>query len=145
MADHRRADRVAEAIREEVATFLREGVKDPRIIGMVTVTAVEVTRDLRSARIYVSIYGSDAERRSTFEGLESLAGHLRSRLGRSLRLRAAPEVQFRQDESVPNAARIESLLAQVREEQAAREQEQAGDTGSPVSDADEKADGERQP
>jgi ribosome-binding factor A len=144
MADHRRADRVAEAIREEVAVFLREGAKDPRIVGMVTVTAVEVTRDLRSARIYVSIYGTDAERSSTFEGLESLAGHLRSRLGRSLRLRAAPEIQFRQDQSVPNAARIESLLAQVREEQAAREREQAVDAGAPDSDADEKIDGEQQ-
>lgn len=149
MADHRRADRVAEAIREEVATFLREGVKDPRIIGMVTVTAVEVTRDLRSARIYVSIYGSDTERSSTFEGLESLAGHLRARLGRALRLRAAPEVQFRQDESVPNAARIESLLAQVREEQAVREREHAADAGAADAGAadpegDENSDGERQ-
>jgi ribosome-binding factor A len=145
MADHRRADRVAEAIRMEVATFLREGVKDPRIVGMVTVTAVEVTRDLRSARIYVSIYGSDVERSSTLEGLESLAGHLRARLGRALRLRVAPEVQFRQDQSVPNAARIESLLAQVREEQAARDRENIADAGAPHPDADEKTDGERRP
>ena len=130
MADHRRADRVAEAIREEVATFLREGVKDPRVVGMVTVTAVEVTRDLRSAKIFVSILGSEAEKRSTFEGLQSLAGHLRARLGKSLRLRAAPEVAFREDQSVPNAARIESLLAQVREEQEAKDRLAAEDTAT---------------
>lgn len=121
-SEHRRSDRVAEAIREEVATFLQEGVKDPRVVGLVTVTSVDVTRDLRSAKIYVSVLGSDEERRATFEGLESLAGHLRSRLGRSLRLRVAPELQFREDQSVTRAARIETLLAQVREEDEAAKQ-----------------------
>jgi ribosome-binding factor A len=115
-ADNRRADRVAEAIREDVATFLRDGAKDPRLIGMVTVTAVEVPRDLRTARIFVSILGSDTERAATMEALESMTGHLRSRLAKSLRLRVAPELSFRLDESVARAARIESLLQQVREQ-----------------------------
>ncbi|HYD54872.1 MAG TPA: 30S ribosome-binding factor RbfA [Gemmatimonadaceae bacterium] len=115
-SDHRRSDRVAEAIREEVASFLHEGIKDPRVVGMVTVTGVDVTRDLRSAKVFVSILGTDAERSATFEGLASVAGHLRSRLGRALRLRVAPEIQFREDQSLTRAARIESLLAQVREE-----------------------------
>ena len=111
----RRPDRVAEAIRVEVATFLAEGAKDPRIRGMITVTGVEVTRDLRHAHVYVSVMGSDEERKSTEAGLESLATHLRSRVGRALRLRVAPEIDFRVDPSVANAARIESLLAQVRD------------------------------
>jgi ribosome-binding factor A len=115
MAENRRPDRLAEAIREEVASFLTERVKDPRIIGLVTVTAVEVTRDLRTAKVYVSVLGSDADRVTTFEGLDSLAGHLRSRLGKSLGLRAAPEILFRSDESVARAARIETLLAQIKE------------------------------
>jgi ribosome-binding factor A len=113
----RRPDRVAAAIREEVATFLQEGVKDPRIVGMVTVTGVEVTRDLRHAKVYVSVMGTDTERASTFEGLASVAGHLRSRLGRALQLRVAPEVSFKADESIERAARIESLLAKVRDGQ----------------------------
>ena len=138
-SEHRRSDRVAEAIREEVATFLQEGVKDPRVVGLVTVTAVEVTRDLRSAKIFVSILGSDEERRATFEGLESVAGHLRSRLGRSLRLRVAPELQFREDQSVTRAARIESLLAQVREEDEVARQRR---DESPSND-ERGADGER--
>lgn len=114
-ADGRRPDRVAEAIREQVARFLAEGVKDPRITGIVTVTAVEVTRDLRHAKVFVSIMGDDAQRKSTFEGLESLASHLRSKLGKSLRIHAAPEIEFKLDHSVANAARIESLLAQIRD------------------------------
>src|SRR5947208_8594694 len=114
-AENRRADRVAEAIREEVATFLAEGVKDPRVVGLVTVTGVDVTRDLRHAKVFVSVMGSDAERAATFEGLASVATHLRSNIGRALRLRLAPEISFRADESIDRAARIESLLAQIKE------------------------------
>lgn len=131
--DHRRADRVAEAIRQEVATFLANDVKDPRVMGLVTVTGAEVTRDLRHAKVYVSIMGSDAERAATFEGLASVASHLRSRIGRALRLRLAPEITFRPDESIAHAARIESLLAKLKEE-----------GGSPEgSDAPAAADGEK--
>jgi|SRR5688572_11006752 ribosome-binding factor A len=117
-SSHRRADRVAEAIREDVATFLREGAKDPRLVGMVTVTGVDVPRDLRTARVFVSILGTDAERAATLDALASMRGHLRSRLAKSLSLRVAPEVQFQVDDSVARAARIESLLAQVRDPKA---------------------------
>ena len=116
MADARRADRVAEAIREEIARFLSEGAKDPRLVGLVTVTAVDVTRDLRQARTFVSILGTESERAATLDALESMRGHLRSLLAKSLRLRVAPEITFKLDESVARAARIESLLAQVRED-----------------------------
>lgn len=117
MATHpRRPDRVAEAIREEIATFLAEDVKDPRIVGLVTVTGVDVSRDLRHARVFVSVMGSEDEQARTHEGLASLAGHLRARVGRALRLRLAPEIQFRADDSIARAAHIESLLARIREE-----------------------------
>lgn len=119
--DNRRPDRVAEAIREEVAMFLAEGVKDPRVVGLVTVTGVDVTRDLRHAKVYVSILGSDSERSATLDGLASVASHLRPRIGRALRLRLAPEVTFKLDESVARAARIESLLAQINDDQRSSE------------------------
>ena len=114
MATPRRNDRVAEAIREEVATFLAEDVKDPRITGLVTVTGVDATRDLRQAKVFVSIMGTPEERASTMEGLASVAAHLRSHVGRALRLRLAPEISFRYDETVTHAARIETLLSQVK-------------------------------
>jgi len=123
MADSRRADRVGEAIRVEVATFLREGAKDPRLVGMITITAVEVTRDLRHARVFVTILGSETERAASLDALESMKGHLRTRLAKTLRLRVAPEISFRLDDSVARAARIESLLAEVREKK-------PGDEGS---------------
>lgn len=112
--NNRRADRVGEAIREEIATFLAESVKDPRIVGFVTVTGVEVSPDLRHAKVFVSVMGTEAEKAATFEGLASTASHLRSRVGRALRLRVAPEIHFREDESVARAARIESLLAGIK-------------------------------
>ncbi|HSC33045.1 MAG TPA: 30S ribosome-binding factor RbfA [Casimicrobiaceae bacterium] len=114
--DHRRADRVAEGIREVVARFLTEGVKDPRVVGLVTVTGVDVTRDLRHARVYVTVLGDEAVHRSTLEGLASLAAHLRPLVARALRLRLAPEIEFRRDETAEHATRIESLLARLRDD-----------------------------
>jgi ribosome-binding factor A len=125
-SENRRPDRVAEAIREEIASFIAEGVKDPRIVGMVTVTGVEVTRDLRHAKVFVSILGSDTERAATLDGLESLALHLRPHVGRALRLRLAPEISFRVDDSVARAARIEALLAQVKEARPATDEDKSG-------------------
>lgn len=121
MGEPRRPDRVAEAIREQVATFLSEGAKDPRIKAFVTVTAVDMTRDLRHATVFVSLMGDEADKKSTIEGLGSVASHLRSVLGKTLRLRNAPEIHFRNDESVARAGRIETLLAQVRNEREHRE------------------------
>jgi len=126
MATPRRNDRVAEAIREEVATFLAEDVKDPRVVGLVTVTGVDATRDLRQAKVFVSIMGTPEERASTMEGLASVAAHLRSRVGRALRLRLAPEISFRYDETVTHAARIESLLSQVKRGELPRDEDSDG-------------------
>ncbi len=117
-------------MREEIATFLANDVKDPRIMGLVTVTAVEVTRDLRHAKVFVSVLGSDSQRAATFDGLGGVAAHLRGRVGRALRLRVAPEIEFRNDESIAHAAKIEQLLAQVRRELPA----DAGDKSPPPGD-----------
>jgi ribosome-binding factor A len=114
--NNRRSDRVAEAIREEVATFIGSSAKDPRILGFVTVTGVELTNDLRHAKVFVSVMGSEAEKQATFEGLASTASHLRSRVARALQLRVAPEFQFKEDDSIARAARIESLLAGIKSE-----------------------------
>ncbi|HXE61806.1 MAG TPA: 30S ribosome-binding factor RbfA [Gemmatimonadaceae bacterium] len=129
--DHRRSERVAEGIREVVARFLTEGVKDPRVVGLVTVTGVDVTRDLRHARVYVTVLGDAAAQKSTLEGLGSLAAHLRPLVARTLQLRLAPEIEFRRDETAAHATRIETLLAQLRDEREAHESpppdEDAGD------------------
>jgi ribosome-binding factor A len=101
-------------VREEIAAFLASGVKDPRVVGLVTVTAVEMSRDLAQANVFVSIYGSDEDRETTMAGLESVATGLRGRVGRALHLRIAPHITFRQDESIARASRIETLLASLK-------------------------------
>jgi ribosome-binding factor A len=134
--DTRRSDRVAEAIREAVATFLAEGVKDPRITGLVTVTGVQISRDLRHAKVFVSVLGSRVERAATFDGLASLAGYLRAHLGRQLRLRLAPEITFQPDESIAYAARIETLLGSVKSAEAERAGEADAAAVTPPAPAD---------
>jgi ribosome-binding factor A len=121
-------------MREEIATFLANDVKDPRIMGLVTVTGVEITRDLRHAKVFVSVLGSESQRAATFEGLDNLASHLRGRVGRALRLRVAPEIEFRNDESVAHAAHIEQLLAQVRKDLPTEPSAPAAPPASPGTD-----------
>lgn len=134
--DNRRPDRVAEAIREEVATFLADGVKDPRVRGLVTVTGVDVTRDLRHAKIFVSVLGDEAERADTMAGLAGIASHLRGHVGRALRLRAAPELAFKYDPSVTYAARIETLFEQLRQERDGGTEDSATEEGPAAVDSD---------
>ena len=146
--DNRRPDRVAEAIRVEVAGFLADGVKDPRVRGLVTVTGVDVTRDLRHARVFVSVLGTDAERDETLAALSDIAAHLRGRIGRALRLRVAPELSFQRDESVARAARIETLLEQIRQQEqagAAASEDAADDAADDPSDAADDADAPARP
>jgi len=112
MAIHR-ANRVAEAIKKEVAQMLRDELKDPRI-GFVTVTSVEVSQDLRHAKIFFSIYGSGVEKEQSLKALNSAQGFVRSELGKRLRLRYTPEIIFRFDESIEHGARIMELLEEVQ-------------------------------
>ncbi len=91
-------------------------------MGFVTVTGADISPDLRHARVYVSVLGSETEKQATFDGLDSVASHLRSRVAQALRLRVAPEIQFKEDDTIARAARIESLLADVKRQDAAASQ-----------------------
>lgn len=117
--DNRRAERVAAAIREEVASYLTTGSRDSRINGMVTVTGVDVTSDLRRARVFVSVMDSDGS--DPVAVLNQVGHRLRGEIGRALRLRLAPELDFQLDETAAKASRIESLLAQIKAEDSSRE------------------------
>ena len=107
MADRMR--RVNEAVREVVSARIAEGLRDPRI-GFVTVTAVETSPDLRHARVYVSVLGSEEERAATLEGLESAHGVLQQAVAGELRMKWTPTLQFVFDESIDRGMRITELL-----------------------------------
>lgn len=116
-----RPERLAEAIKKEVSDMLREELKDPRI-GFVTITCVDVSKDLRCASIYASIYGSPAEQKSTIEALQKAQGFIRGELGRRIRLRYTPEITFKLDESISRGSRIISLMEEVREKGGGRDE-----------------------
>jgi ribosome-binding factor A len=107
-----RAQRVADAILEEVADLLRRRVKDPRV-GFVTLTGVEVAPDLRHAKVFYSVVGDPAQRRATQKGLDSATPFVQGEVGRRLRLRNTPVVEFRFDESLERGQRIEQLLREA--------------------------------
>ena len=109
-----RPERVSEVIRHAVGLFLTGDVRDPRI-GFVTVTGVDVSKDLAHARVRVSVLGADEEKARTLEGLASAARFLRARLSRELHLRTSPELRFERDRGLEHALRIERLLRELKE------------------------------
>lgn len=114
-APRRRPDQVGESIRQVIADLLLTELRDPRI-GFVTVTGVQVTPDLSVATVRVSVMGTEAEREQALEGLESAAGFLRTRVGRTLSTRVTPELRFELDRGLEHAARINRILGELRGE-----------------------------
>ena len=103
-----RIGRINEEIQRELATLIRT-VKDPRVHGLVSITAVDTTSDLRYAKIYVSVLDkSDVS--EVVKGLKSAAGYLRRELGRVLQLRYTPELTFTPDDSIAEGARILEII-----------------------------------
>jgi len=109
---YKRAERVSDQMKQEIADILMRKIKDPRI-GFVTVTDVEVADDLRNAKVFVSVYGSD--KASTLKGLESASPFIRSELGRRMRMKFVPELLFRYDDSVERGAHIMELLHDIED------------------------------
>jgi ribosome-binding factor A len=112
MVEYKRSERVGDQIRMEIADILMTKVKDPRI-GFVTVTSVEVSDDLRNAKVFISVLGTDVSR--SFQGLEKARSFIRSELGRRLKLRFVPELSFHEDHTAEEAAKIYKLMEKVKE------------------------------
>lgn len=110
-----RLERVAELLKSEISDILRDRLRDPRI-GFVTITDVEVSKDLRHASVFVSIYGDKEAQKRTLEGLDSAANFVRAELARRISLKFIPQLVFRFDPSVEHADRIARLLADLRPE-----------------------------
>lgn len=108
-----RQERLSALIREEVSEILLRRVKDPRISSFIVITEVKLSKDLRYAHIYVSVYGSEEEKKQTMLGLESAKGFIRSELGKDLRIRFIPEIFFELDESLEKGDRILRKLKEL--------------------------------
>ncbi len=115
MAKQLRIEKLQELIKQEMSKMLLKELKDPRI-GFVTVTDVEMTGDLREAKIYVSIMGDAEQVKSSLEGLNSALGFIRREIGQRVRLRFTPEISFALDTSLDYGDHIQKLLLQVEGE-----------------------------
>jgi ribosome-binding factor A len=111
-----RLQRVNQLIREEISHLVQREMKDPRL-GFVTVTEVDVAKDFRTAKVYVSVLGSETEWKASLEALENARGFIRNWLAPRLRLRAIPHLTFHADRSMAHAAHIQTVLEELRTEE----------------------------
>lgn len=115
----RRAQRAGRLIQEEISKIIQRELKDPRI-GFVTVTEVNVTDDLRYAKVFVTVL-KEEEKAPTLEGLEHAKGFIRREIGQRVKLKFTPEIEFRFDESAERGARIEEVLKKIAKDANIRE------------------------
>jgi ribosome-binding factor A len=121
----RRIDRINGLLRQEISELLSREIKDPRLEGVISITQVKTSSDLRSARVYVSVLGDEAAKQSAMEGIQSAATFLRRELRDRLTLRHVPHMKFVLDESIEDADHLLRIMDQIRD----RQQEKAPQSG----------------
>ncbi len=120
MPNTHRQEKLGELIAAELSELIRTRLKDPRV-GFASITHVEVSGDLRHAKVFVSVMGGAEEQAATMKGLKNASGFLRHELASRLVLRFMPELTFKLDTSIAEGARILDLIAQVEQEEKARQ------------------------
>lgn len=120
-----RPERVQEAIRQEVSMIINNEIKDPRL-GFMTVTRVELTRDMRYARVYFSVLGEDKAKFLALKGLRSAKGYIKGRLGEKIKMRFMPEIEFKIDETLEKTEQVFRILDKLRKEKG----DKSDETGS---------------
>ena len=105
-----RTVRISEEMKREISAIIQGELKDPRLSRLISVTNVNVTKDLRYAKVFVSIMGNDEEKKNALDGLKSAAGFIRREVGHRIQLRYTPEIQFELDNSIEHGAYISKLI-----------------------------------
>jgi len=108
-----RGERIRKAIIKEVSDIIQRYVKDPRISGIVSVTDVELSSDYGYAKVYVSVYGTEEQKENTLDAIEDSTPFIRKELGKRIRLRHTPELEFRRDDSLERGSRITNLIDKI--------------------------------
>ena len=114
-----RVRKMQEFIKQEVSSMLLREVTDPRL-GFVTVTGVHLTGDLREATVYVSLFGSEKEKKESITALEMATGFIRRELGKRLKIYYTPQISFEQDTSLDYGMHIEGLIKQIHKDDEAK-------------------------
>jgi ribosome-binding factor A len=108
-----RTERVEELLKVEISDMIRRDLKDPRL-GFITITDAEVTKDLRHAKVYISVMGDEKSKEESLAVLQRAAGHIRSEFGRRAHLKIIPDITFKMDTAIDTGTRIFELLQQVK-------------------------------
>ncbi len=119
---YNRIDRISEEVRREVDRIIREDLNDPRVSGTFSVTRADVTRDLRHAKIYVSVLEDD-KREGMMAALRKAAGFIRRELGQNIIIRYSPELTFVSDENIAYGVHIAKVLADAQKTEATHEED----------------------
>ena len=119
--------RINAEVQHELANLIRGGIKDPRIHPMTSVTAVEVTPDLKTCRAYISVLGDEEEKRNTLQGLKNAEGYIRRQLAKTINLRNTPEIRFILDESIEYGVAMSKLIDEVSKKEDAQEVQEDGE------------------
>lgn len=109
----KRINRISEEVRKVVSDLLLSEIKDPRISGMPSVNRVNVSKDLKFAKIYISVLGNEEDKVNTIKGLENAKGFIRTEIGKRVQLRHVPEPLFLLDESIEQAMHLTKLIDEV--------------------------------
>ena len=112
-SQYQRIDRISEEVRREVDRIIREDLNDPRVEGTFSVTRAEVTRDLKFAKIYVSVL-EDEKREPLMAALKNASGYIRRELGRNIIIRSTPQLSFVSDQNIAYGVHIAKVLADAR-------------------------------
>ncbi len=110
-----RVERFSGMMREEISRIVREEVADPRI-GFISVTQVDLSPDLRNARVYISVFGNEKQKKEAMAGLNSAAGFIRGKLAHMLETRVIPEIHFIQDDSIERGSRVLGIISKLGNE-----------------------------
>ncbi|OPL10120.1 MAG: ribosome-binding factor A [Firmicutes bacterium ML8_F2] len=121
-----RIRRVAEQIKKDVSQIIGSQLKDPRVAGITSVTEVQLSKDLRYASIYVSIFGNETEREEMLQTLIRATGYIRSEIGRRIKLRYTPEINFYLDNSMEYGAHIDSVIKSLKEKESKNNERNEG-------------------
>lgn len=110
-----RMRRVAGQLKKDISQIIASQIKDPRIAGIISITAVKVSRDFRYASVFVSVYGSVEERENTLKTLKRAAGYIRGEIGSRINLRYTPEINFYLDNSIEYGTHIDQIIKSLKE------------------------------
>ena len=108
-----RGDRIRKMLMKELSDILFRNVKDPRIVGIVSITDLEISTDYSVAKVYISVYGSDIEKKQTMEALVDNTSKIRREVGKRIKLRLTPEIQFFSDDSLERGSKITAILDKI--------------------------------